>query len=72
MHMVKIRFYGKSELAQLYYPCLSPSTARRNFNAELRACRQLWATLRRQGYVYNKRGFTPRQVKTIFTFLGEP
>lgn len=68
----RYRAYGKSELAQLYYPFLSSSHARRLFNRELQACRQLSATLRRQAWHPHCRVFSPRQVQTVVRFLGEP
>ncbi len=67
-----IRCYGKTELAQLFYPNVAPSTARKNFNVELRANRKLWATLKRQGYRPNNHQFTIRQVRTIFMVLDAP
>ena len=68
----RLRAYGTSELAALYYPFRSPSWARKCFNRELRACRLLRDTLRRQGWRSGLKVFTPRQVKTIVRFLGEP
>ena len=68
---MKIRAYGKTELALLYYPTLSESAARRNFMHELMANRQLWGTLRRQGVKRHSRMFHPRAVRTIVRFLGE-
>ena len=68
----RLRSYGLSELAVLYYPHRSPSWARRCLNRELQACRQLRETLRRQGWRIGCRVFSPRQVQTIVRFLGEP
>ena len=66
------RSYGKSELAMLFYPGHSASSARRRFNVELRANRTLWTMLHRQGYNPRAHSFTARQVATIVHFLGEP
>ena len=68
----RLRAYGTSELASLYYPFRSSSWARKCFNRELQACRMLRDTLRRQGWFVGQKVFTPRQVKTIVRFLGEP
>lgn len=68
----RLRAYGTSELAALYYPFRSPSWARRCFNHELLACRTLSDTLRRQGWRIGQKVYTPRQVRTIVRFLGEP
>ncbi|MBR4533065.1 MAG: DUF4248 domain-containing protein [Bacteroidaceae bacterium] len=66
------RAYGTSELAVMYYPFCSPSWARRCFNRELLACRTLSLALRRQGWHIGQKVYTPRQVRTIVRFLGEP
>ena len=68
----RLRAYGTSELAALYNPFRSHSWARKCFNRELQACRMLRDTLHRQGWFVGQKVFTPRQVKTITRFLGEP
>ena len=67
-----IRSYGRSELAQLYFPLLQPVNAWR--------CLQRWITLNHElstkltelGYNEHQRIFTPAQVGAIVYYLGEP
>lgn len=62
-----IRAYGKSELAMLYLPHHSKSTALKVLNSWLEFNPRL-RTMRTK----NKRYFTPLQVKKIVEELGEP
>ena len=67
-----MRSYGRSELAQLYFPMLQPMNAWR--------CLQEWITLNHElstkltelGYNEHQRIFTPAQVGAIVYYLGEP
>ena len=52
----RIRSYGRTELAQLYNPCLTPKAVRL---AEL-------------GKLPGSRSYTPAQVREIVGALGEP
>jgi prolyl-tRNA synthetase len=68
MDDIKIRPYGRIELAKLYFPQLTPKSAWRklkgwmDFNPELRQI------LRES----NQRTFTSNQVAKIVEMLGEP
>ena len=62
-----IRYYGKSELAMIYYPKISPSAAAKKFRNELRTCPRL-----RHLVSKSKHDFTPRQVRKIVKELGKP
>ena len=56
----RIRSYGRTELAQLYNPCLTPKAAYRAVRlAEL-------------GKLPGSRSYTPAQVREIVEALGEP
>lgn len=64
---VKIKTYGRSELAQLYFPTLLPKSAWQKFRS--------WLDLnpRLQKLVsLTRRTFTPAEVSLIFAELGEP
>ena len=62
-----IKFYGKSELAMIYYPEDSKENALYKFRIDLkrnpRLCHLVAKTIHR---------FTPRQVKIIAEELGDP
>ena len=55
-----MRLYGRTELAQLYCPELTPDAAWRKLKR--------WIT----GYAPSQRSFTPKMVEHIFYYLGEP
>ena len=66
-HEFKIRFYGRTELAQEYFPNMHPIAA--------------WAKLKRWLNInpdlcnltkLKQRSFTPAQVEEIVRILGEP
>ncbi len=62
-----IRAYGKSELAMMYFPKLSPETAMKLLKTWLRVNPRL------QHLVGSKAKFyTPKQVKMMVEELGEP
>ena len=67
-----LRTYGRTELAQLYYPAYTSTSAWRALRHELELCKPLARELRAQGYVTTQRHFTPRQVRTITQYLGTP
>ena len=52
----RIRSYGRTELAQLYNPCLTPKAAYRKL----------------VGWIDHSRSYTPAQVREIVEALGEP
>ena len=65
--MEKTRTFGRSELAQTYFPKLKPMTAWEKFkewlayNPRLRSLTEL-----------TRRTFTPAEVQLIYSELGEP
>lgn len=67
-----IRTYGRTELAQAYFPGLAPTSAWRKLSGWLGLCRPLAAELRRLGYDGRRRTFTPAEVTAIFHYIGEP
>ena len=63
----EIKFYGKSELAMMYFPGDSKENALYKFRIELKLNPRL-----RHLVAKNIHRFTPRQVKIIVDELGEP
>ena len=61
------RTFGRSELAQQYFPQLSAMSAWRKFKAWLEYNPQL-----RHLLDLTRRTFTPAEVQLIYTQLGEP
>lgn len=69
----KIRPYGRTELAQLYSPCITPEAAWKKLRAWIGYHPQLPGTLRNLGYDQRRqRVFTPSQVRAIVEAIGEP
>ena len=48
------------------------ATARRHIMGWIKRCEPLWNELQRLGYQEHSQYFPPRQVFTIFEYLGEP
>jgi hypothetical protein len=67
-----IRTYTKKELALMYFPDAAPRTAVNHLTAWLRKCTPLWDELLNNGYRPKQKTLTPRQVKTITEYLGDP
>ena len=67
-----IRAWGRTELAQAYFPAISPFSAWRKLHGWIALCRPLAKELERLGYNCRRRTFTPREVAAIFHFIGEP
>ena len=63
----KIRFYGKSELAMLYFPKHDKRAALKLLRAYLKASPELRHLLHVRGCYY-----TPKQVDKIVKIVGEP
>ena len=61
------RTFGRSELAQQYFPQLSAMSAWRKFKEWLEYTPQL-----RHLHDLTRRTFTPAEVQLIYTQLGEP
>ena len=57
--------YTKKELALLYFPDSNPLSW-------IRRCTPLWNELQQTGYYPASKAFTPRQVRAIVDYLGEP
>lgn len=74
MHMegFKIKAYGKSELALMYFPEAMPAAALRRLSNWIRNCRGLSDSLLEAGYDKRSKYLTPRQVEIIIGMLGEP
>lgn len=69
----KVRAYGKSELAWLYFPTAnSAHTAVNHLMAWVYRIPQLVDGLQKLGYRKTAKFFTPREVALIFDYLGEP
>lgn len=67
-----IRTYGRTELAQAYFPQLSGKAAWRKLRSWIVLCRPLACELARLGYDGRRRTFTPAEVSAIYKYLGEP
>ncbi|MBO4590282.1 MAG: DUF4248 domain-containing protein [Bacteroidaceae bacterium] len=67
-----LRAYGRTELAALYRPDLTPKSAWRALRDELQHTPALLAALAETDYDPRRRHFTPRQVQLIVTTLGLP
>lgn len=70
MNEFKIRSYGKSELASLYMPTISPKSAWNTFHKKWMSLNpRLYDLLQATG---TRRRFTPQEVRIIVEELGEP
>ena len=67
-----IRAYTKKELALMYFPDSTPSTAVNHLMAWIHRCDPLWQQLQQMGYYTSSKVLTPRQVKAVVEHLGEP
>jgi hypothetical protein len=67
-----IREYGRTELAQLYFPMLRSDSAWRKMKGWIELNKTLKNELLQLGYRPTVRSFTPRMVASIFEELGEP
>lgn len=63
----KIRFYGKSELAMMYFPHHDKRAALKLLRTYLKASPDLQSLLHVPGCYY-----TPKQVRKIVKIIGEP
>ena len=66
------RSYTKKELGLMYFPESMPRTAVNHLMSWIRRCQPLWDELQEMGYEKTCKSFTPKQVKAIFDYLGEP
>lgn len=72
MEDFKIRTYTKKELALMYFPESYPRTAVNHLMVWIRRCDPLWEELLKMGYRKTSKSFSPKQVKAIIDYLGEP
>ena len=72
MEEFKIRIYTKKELALMYFPQSSPRTAVNHLMAWINLCTPLLSELEQTGYQKRNKAFSPKQVKAIVDYLGEP
>ena len=70
--VISIREFGRTELAQLYFPTLTASSAWRKLKGWIHLNCNLEAKLQELNYRDTTRSFTPRMVACIFEELGEP
>lgn len=69
----KVRAYGKSELAWLYFPTAnSAHTAVNHLMAWVRRNPDLVNGLHKLGHRKSAKFFTPKEVDLIIEYLGEP
>ena len=69
----EIREYGRTELAQMYSPDISPESAWKKLKGWMAYHPRLPMVLASLGYRADRqRSFTPAQVKAIAEALGEP
>ena len=67
-----IRAYGKRELAQHYFPAITPEAASKQLQHWIVQCTELHQALIDLHYMPRQRLLTPQQVKLIIYYLGEP
>lgn len=70
--MLPIRAYSKKELALRYFPDSTPRTAVSHLMATIRSNDMLADELKAIGYYNKRKTLTPREVRTIIEWLGEP
>lgn len=72
MDHFEYRTYGKSELALLYNPYITPKAACKKLNLWISLQPRLVILLRDAGLRTLSRSYTPAQVRLIVEALGEP
>ncbi len=68
----RARSYGKAELALMYLPHITPSSARRAFSEWIDFHPELRHLLTDSGLTPYSKRYTPAQVRLIVSVLGEP
>ncbi len=68
----KLRSYGYSELAQLYFPHITKKSASVQLRRWLILNKKLNASLGETGFFPGQKLLTPKQVGLILEFLGKP
>ena len=72
MKEFEIRQYGRTELAQLYSPDITPEAAWKKLKLWIEHFPGLTELLTSAGYQGRQRIFTPAQVTMIVEAIGEP
>ena len=72
MEQFVFRTYGKSELALLYNPYITPKAACKKLNLWISLQPRLVVSLREAGLTTLSRSYTPAQVRLIVDAIGEP
>lgn len=72
MEGFKIRTYGRTELAQFYFPDMCPQAAFRKLNQWIDLYPNLRSELVAHGLSSRSRTYMPVQVRLIVEALGEP
>ena len=68
----RLRIYRKSELAQMYFPDASRSTALQNLSRWIERCKAIREGLAALGYDKHRQYFLRPEVELIVRYLGEP
>ena len=68
----RLKAYGRTELALIYSPDLTPKGALARLNSWIRLYPGLEEQLTATGFKWSQRSFTPAQVGLIIEALGEP
>ena len=68
----KVKPYGKSELAMMYFPESDPHVALNRLNNWIRRCPPLVAALAGCYQSTRAKYFSPKAVRLIVEYLGEP
>lgn len=68
----EIKGYGRTELAQLYAPDITPAAAWKKLKGWIAFYPGLTELLESLGYQPRQRTFTPAQVRAITEAIGEP
>lgn len=72
MEEFKIKTYTKKQLALSYFPDSQPRTAVNRLMAWVKKCTPLWQQLQLSGYRKTSKTLSPREVKLIVEYLGDP
>ena len=67
-----LKSYGKSELAMMYFPDSNPHVALNRLNAWIRRCQPLTEALAGCSQSTHAKYFSPKAVRLITEYLGEP
>ena len=67
-----LKSYGKSELAMKYFPDSNPHVALNRLNAWIRRCQPLTEALADCNQSPHAKYFSPKAVRLITEYLGEP